>query len=198
MPQCRGASARQLFLQAAVAYTRVHCTRSHLATASMRTGTVCTLGHPQAHAYSLVCRGQPAETSGHPPHTRTRVQWFVNHCLFNSITRGPAAGLASCLEVDLHRRLRPLACLVGREGSAGSTDWIQTVPWDSGRLHSTQSFPVVGTTQTLGLMENRPSWGPPLPQSPTTPSAPGPSGWPLMPLLKTSDPQSPYLLPSPA
>ena len=56
----------------------------------------------------------------------------------------------------------PLACLVGREGPAGSTDWIQTVPWDSGETSlSHRAFPDVGTTQTLGLMENHTPWGPP-------------------------------------
>lgn len=75
------ALACQLFLQAAAVYTRVYCTRSHLATASVWTGTVCICRHPQAHAHSLVCRGQPAETGGHSPHTHTLCTVvFVNHC----------------------------------------------------------------------------------------------------------------------
>lgn len=94
----------------------------------------------------------------------------------------------------------PLTCLVGREGPAGSTDWIQTVPWDSGETSlSHRAFPDVGTTQTLGLMENHTPWGPPTP--PKSHHSVGPRSFRLAlraTLLKTSDPQSPYLcLPQP-
>lgn len=94
------------------------------------------------------------------------IQWFLSITagwLFNSITRGPAAGLASCLEVDLRRRPAP----DGHGGHGGASRVYRLVsdralgPRGTSLPH--RAFPDLGTTHTLGLMENHMPWGPPTP-----------------------------------
>lgn len=95
---------------------------------------------------------------------------------------------------------RPLACMVGREGPVGSTDWIQTVPYDSGGTSLPhRAFPDLGTTQTLGLTENHMPWGSPTPSKSQHSFSPRSFRLALhATLLKTLDPQSPDLcLPQP-
>ena len=92
------ASACQLLLQAAAVHTRVYCTRSPLATASVWTGTVCICRHPQdMHTHSCA-EANPQKPVVTRPTPARCAQWFLSitaGCLFNSLIRGPAAGLAS-------------------------------------------------------------------------------------------------------
>lgn len=141
MPQCRGLPACQLFLQAAVAYTLVHCTRSHHKQPACGQEP-CAPWDTQRHTHTHLCaEANPQKPVITRPTPARCVQWFmVNHCLFNSITRGSAAGLASysrwtCIEG------RPLAAWWAGRGQQGLQTGFRPCPGTPGDFTPTQSFP---------------------------------------------------------
>lgn len=200
MPQCRGLQPVNCFCKQPL---RIHVCTAHAVTWQQPAcgQEPCAPSDTHRHTHTHSCaEANPQKPVVTRPTPARSVQWFASITVCLSLSPGalqlgwPAVWRWTCTGGQ------PLACLVGREGPAGSTDWIQTVPWDSGATSLPhRSFPDVGTTQTLGLMENHTPWGPPTP--PKSHHSVGPRSFRLAlraSLLKTSDPQSPYLcLPQP-
>lgn len=200
MPQCRGLQPVNCFCKQPL---RIHVCTAHAVTWQQPAcgQEPCAPWDTQRHTHTHLCaEANPQKPVVTRPTPARCVQWFASITVCLTLSPGalqlgwPAVWRWTCIEG------RPLACLVGREGSAGSTDWIQTVPWDSGATSLPhRAFPVVGTTQTLGLMENHTSLG--TPHSPKVPPLRRPqvlqAGPSCLPIEDLGSPV-PLPLPSPA
>lgn len=165
MPQCGGLQpVNQDLVSASSCW--VHTCTAHAATWQWpaRGQGPCASADTHRHTHTHLCAEAKLQKLGHPPHTL--MLWFLSITagwLFNSITRGPAAGPASCLEVDLRGRPAP----DGHGGHGGASRVYRLVsdralgPRGTSLPH--RAFPDLGTTHTLGLMENHMPWGPPTP-----------------------------------
>lgn len=144
MPQCRGLQPVNCFCKQPL---RIHVCTAHAVTWQQPAcgQELCAPSdtHRRRHTHSCA-EANPQKPVVTRPTPARCAQWFASitaGCLFNSITRGPAAGLASCLEVDLHRRLAP-----GMPGGQGGASRVYRLDSDRalglrGDFTLTQSFP---------------------------------------------------------